>query len=72
MALSQALTLVRDDLTCYRSVADRPGLPDKLSSLLSDLQKAGMTANDLAAYAAQLPPGAARASRRTWPRVRRL
>lgn len=69
MALSQALALVRDDLTCYRSVADRPGLPDKLSSLLSDLQKAGMTADDLSAYAAQLPPGAARAKQSDVARV---
>ncbi len=69
MALSQALALVRDDLTCYRSVADRPGLPDKLSSLLSDLQKAGMTADELSAYAAQLPPGAARAKQEDVARV---
>ncbi len=58
MALSHALGQLSGQLHYYGSVADTPGLPDKISSLLSDFQRAGVTPEDLARYADQLPNGA--------------
>lgn len=43
MAISQALTAAEDELVYYRRVALTTGLPDKLSVLIADLQRAGLT-----------------------------
>lgn len=61
MALAQALSMKRDELTYYRRVAAMPGLPDKLSSLLADFQRCGMTPADLRAHAQRLPENAGKA-----------
>ena len=61
MALTCALNQTREELTYYRRVAATPGLPDKLSSLLGDLQRAGLTPASLHEHADSLPAGAARA-----------
>lgn len=55
MALSQALTLRRDELTYYRRVATAPSLPDKVSSLLTDMEHAGLDAAALAGLAEDAP-----------------
>ncbi len=61
MALSQALRSARPQLTYYARVAEQPGLPAKLSSLMADMEKAGMTAQTLGEHAATLPENATRA-----------
>lgn len=61
MALAQALLQCRKDLTYYRRVAEAPGLPDKLSSLLNDMQRAGLTPDILRQHAESLPAGATQA-----------
>ena len=58
MAIAQALTLVQEDLAYYKRVALTPGLPEKLSVLMADLQRAGLTPEDLEDRAAELPKGA--------------
>ena len=60
MAISQALTLCREQLQYYRRVASQPGLPDKVSVLLRDMQKAGLTPLHLREHAETLT-GAAKA-----------
>ncbi len=69
MALSQALNLCRDDLVYYGRVAQSPGLPDKLSSLIADMQRCGMTPAALAEHAASLPQGATRAKESDLSRI---
>ncbi|MGN0778742.1 MAG: PD-(D/E)XK nuclease family protein [Aristaeellaceae bacterium] len=59
MAISQALHLCREELHYYRRVASQPGLPDKVSVLLQDMQKAGLTPDQLMEHAQTLT-GAAR------------
>ena len=61
MAIAQALTQTREQLQYYQRVALTPNLPEKLSVLLTDLQRAGLTPEMLQAHAAQLPGGALRA-----------
>lgn len=61
MALSQALNLCREELVYYRRVAQSASLPDKLSSLLADMQRCAMTPDALQAHADSLPAGAAKA-----------
>ena len=61
MAIAQALTISQEQLTYYQRVAAAPNLPDKLSVLLADMQRAGMTHEMLAEYAGKLPSGALRA-----------
>ena len=61
MALTCALNQVRDELVYYRRVAATPGLPDKLSSLLGDFQRAGLTPETLREHAEALPSGSAKA-----------
>lgn len=61
MALTHALNLAREDLTYYRRVASTPGLPAKLSSLMGDLTRAGLTPEALRGHAENLAPGAAKA-----------
>ena len=61
MAIAQALTVCQEALHYYKRVALTPNLPDKLSVLLTDLQRAGLTPEELAAHAEQLPSGALKA-----------
>lgn len=61
MALSQALNLCREELVYYRRVAQSPGLPDKLSSLIADMQRCGMTPEALREHADSLPTSATKA-----------
>lgn len=61
MALSQALSLCQDELIYYRRVVQSSGLPEKLSALLADFQRASLTPDALQAHAASLPSGALRA-----------
>jgi len=61
MAIAQALTSVQEALAYYKRVALTPNLPDKLSVLLADLQRAGVDAEGLAAHAESLPQGALKA-----------
>ena len=61
MALAQALTAGQEELRYYQRVALAPNLPDKLSVLLADLQRAGLTPEELAAHAERLPSGALKA-----------
>ena len=61
MALTCALNQTGEELTYYRRVAAMPGLTDKLSSLLGDLQRAGLTPESLREHAEDLTSGAARA-----------
>lgn len=58
MALAQALTLAQDELVYYRRVALTPGLPDRMSALLADLQRAGLTPENLRAHAGNASAGA--------------
>ncbi len=69
MALSQALNLCRDDLVYYRRVAQSPGLPDKLSSLIADMQRCGITPEALLAHAQSLPQSATRAKETDLARI---
>ena len=59
MALSRALMANREKLLYYEAAADTVGLPQKLSAILSDMKKAGLTAETLAEHAQTLPAGAA-------------
>ncbi|MGN1370203.1 MAG: PD-(D/E)XK nuclease family protein [Aristaeellaceae bacterium] len=61
MAIAQALTLTKEELTYYKRVALTPNLPDKLSVLLADLQRAGVTVERLSEHASGLPTGALKA-----------
>ena len=58
MAIAQALTLVQEELVYYKRVALTPNLPDKLSVLLADMQRAGLTPETLRAHAETMPSGA--------------
>lgn len=60
MAISQALNQCRDELVYYQRVAAQPGLPDKISVLLQDMQKADLTPDWLEEHALTLT-GAIRA-----------
>lgn len=68
MALSQALSQCRDDLVYYQRVATSAGLPDKISVLLHDMQRAGLSAQQLAEHAEGLS-GAARAKEADLARI---
>ena len=61
MAIAQALTATRDELSYYKRVALTPGLPDKMSVLMADMQRAGLTPEDLSAHAEGMKPGALKA-----------
>ena len=58
MAIAQALTLVQEELSYYKRVALTPNLPDKLSVLMADMQRAGLTPETLRDHADTLPTGA--------------
>lgn len=61
MAIAQALTIAEEELVYYRRVALTPGLPDKLSVLIADLQRAGLTPEAIRAHAQAVPGGALKA-----------
>lgn len=61
MALRQALQGCRKKLSYYARVTSQPGLPSRLSALLSDMEKAGMTSESLMEYAQSLSQSATRA-----------
>ena len=61
MAIAQALTVTQEELSYYKRVALTPGLPDKLSVLIADMQRAGLTPQALAAHAEGMKPGALKA-----------
>ena len=69
MAISQALTAAEDELVYYRRVALTPGLPDKLSVLIADLQRAGLTPEMLREQSEGSPGGALRAKTQDVARV---
>lgn len=58
MAIAQALTITQEELTYYKRVALTPNLPDKLSVLLADLQRANVTVESLTDHAQRMPTGA--------------
>lgn len=60
MALSHSLRACQEQLIYYRRVAEQPNLPGRIAVLLTDMEKAGMDPDSLAAYA-QTVSGAARA-----------
>ena len=61
MAIAQALTQVQEELVYYKRVALMPNLPDKLSVLLADMQRAGLTPETLRTHAESISSGALRA-----------
>ena len=61
MAIAQALTATQEELSYYKRVALTPNLPDKMSVLMADMQRAGLTPEALAAHAEGLKPGALKA-----------
>ncbi len=61
MTIAQALTLRQEELIYYRRVALTPHLPDKLSVLLADMQRAGLTPTQLDEHARMLSSGALKA-----------
>lgn len=61
MAIAQALTQVQEELTYYKRVALKPNLPEKLSVLMADMQRAGLTPEAIAAHAEGLKSGALKA-----------
>ena len=61
MAIAQALTQVQDELAYYKRVALTPNLPEKLSVLIADMQRAGLTPEAIAAHAEGLKSGALKA-----------
>ncbi len=69
MALAQALTLVQEELVYYRRVALTPGLPEKLSALIADLQRAGLTPDALRGHAEEMKSGALKAKESDVARV---
>ena len=61
MAIAQALTQVQDELAYYKRVALTPNLPEKLSVLIADMQRAGLTPEAIADHAEGLKSGALKA-----------
>lgn len=59
MAISQSLRTCRKELQYYARVADQPGLPEKISVLMADMQKAGMTPQLLRVHAQAQRPATA-------------
>ncbi|MEG2207324.1 MAG: hypothetical protein RR065_04385, partial [Clostridia bacterium] len=57
MAVSQALERLEDKLTYYASIAHRRGFVEKITALIMDLKRGGMSAEELADYAATLAQG---------------
>lgn len=61
MALAQALSETAEELVYYRRVALSTGLPEKISVLLADMQRAGLTWKALLKHSDGLPPGSFKA-----------
>lgn len=61
MAVSQALERLEDKLPYYGSIAQRRGFVEKLSSLIIDLKRGGMSPDALASYASGLEEGLSKA-----------
>ncbi|MBQ8557028.1 MAG: PD-(D/E)XK nuclease family protein [Clostridia bacterium] len=61
MAIAQALTIAQDEMTYYKRVALTPGLPDKLSVLMADFQRSGLTPEALQEHAESSAKGAFKA-----------
>lgn len=57
MAISQALEKLEDQLPYYGSISSRRGFVEKLSALLTDLKRGGLTPDGLSEYAAALEDG---------------
>lgn len=57
MAISQALEKLEDKLPYYGSIVTRRGFVEKLSALITDLKRGGMTAEALKQYAVSLEDG---------------
>lgn len=57
MALSQALERLEDKLPYYGIIVTRRGFVEKLSALITDFKRGGMTAESLEAYASSLEDG---------------
>lgn len=61
MAVSAALEKCEKQLNYYQSSAHRRGFTEKLSSLIADMKRGGLTPDTLAEYAQALPDGMRRA-----------
>lgn len=61
MALAQALNQCQEELQYYGRVALSAGLPEKLSALLTDFQRAGVRPEELSQHAQTLASGVQRA-----------
>ncbi len=61
MAIAQALTITQENLAYYKRVALTPNLPDKLSVLMADMQRAGLAPETLLTHAEAMPSGALKA-----------
>ncbi len=61
MAVSYALERCEKELTYYQSAAHRRGFTEKLTSLLADMKRGGLTPETLTAYAQSMPVGLHRA-----------
>lgn len=57
MAIGQALEKLENKLPYYGSISSRRGFVEKLSALLTDLKRGGMTPDGLQAYADELEEG---------------
>ena len=57
MAISQALEKLEDKLPYYGSIVSRRGFVEKLSALLTDIKRGGLTPESLHVYAADLEDG---------------
>lgn len=60
MAISQALERLEDKLPYYGSLTQRRGFVEKLSALITDMKRGGMTPEALDAYADTQPEGGVR------------
>ena len=61
MAIAQALTITQEELTYYKRVALTPNLPEKVSVLMADMQRSGLTPESLREHANAMPGGALKA-----------
>lgn len=60
MALSLCLSRLKEDLHYYASAAEKRGFAQKVSALIGDLKRGGMTCEDYADYVASLPEDVSR------------
>ncbi len=69
MALSTALERLEDKLPYYGGILSRRGFVEKLSALLTDLKRGGMTAESLNEYASDLEDGLQKAKLQDLSRI---